>query len=187
VYSEFQLSEIIMSDFTFIVLARAIHVMAGVTWAGAAFILAMVVIPLAAQHGAEGAGRWLSLVARRAGTFMGISALLTVVSGIYLFAILHSRDASAGGLVLKSGAAAALLALAIGLLVARPAGQKLAKLHEGRTDGAGDGRVPLCLGRGVTHAGAAAPGKGASAKSRFFNKLARFLVAPDASVFGEDA
>ncbi len=39
-------------------------------------------------------------------------------------------------MVLKSGAAAALLALAIGLLVARPAGQKLAKLHEGRMDGA---------------------------------------------------
>lgn len=124
-----------MSDTALIVLARAVHVMAGITWAGAAFVLAMVIVPLAARHAAEGAGRWLGMAARRAGKLAGISALLTVLSGIYLFAALHPHDDSASGFVLKSGAAAALLSLAVGLLVGRPAGLKLAQLQEASKDG----------------------------------------------------
>jgi uncharacterized membrane protein len=128
--------EIVMSYFMFIVLARAIHVMAGVAWAGAAFILALVIVPLIARHGAEGAGRRLGLVARRSGMLSGVAALLTVLSGIYLFVALHPHDRSAGGLILMSGAAAALLSMAVGALVGRPAGQRLAKLHDARPDGA---------------------------------------------------
>ncbi len=125
-----------MPDFALIVLARAIHVIAGVTWAGATFMLAMVVVPLAARYGAVGAGRWFGMAARRAGVIVGMSALLTVLSGVYLFAALHPHDESAGGLILKSGAAAALLSLAVGLLIARPAGQTLEKLYDARLDGA---------------------------------------------------
>lgn len=124
-----------MHDLTIIVLARAIHVMAGVAWAGATFMLAGVVLPLAMRHGAEGAGRWLGLVAQRAGRAIGISALLTVLSGIYLFAALHPHDDSASGLVLKAGASAALLALAIGFLTGRPAAQRMAKLQEALSSG----------------------------------------------------
>jgi uncharacterized membrane protein len=122
-------------DLMFIVLARAIHVMAGVAWAGGAFMLAGAVVPLSMQHGAEGAGRWLGLVAQRAGRASGIAALLTVLSGIYLFAALHPHDASVSGFVLKTGALAALLALAVGFLAARPAGQRIAKLQETQSSG----------------------------------------------------
>lgn len=118
-----------MSESAFIVLARADHVLAGVGWAGTAFMLAVVLVPLA-QRGADGAGSWLGPVARRAGPLSGICALLTVLSGVYLFAVLHPHDESAGALVLKAGAAAALLALAVGVLVGRPAGQRLAKLQQ---------------------------------------------------------
>lgn len=124
-----------MFDFTLIVLARAIHVLAGVTWAGATFILAAVVVPLAVRHGAEGAGRWMGLVARRAGMFSGISAVLTVLSGIYLFAALHAHDDSLGGLILKSGSLAALLALAVGVLAGRPAGRRISQLQDAQVDG----------------------------------------------------
>jgi uncharacterized membrane protein len=119
-----------MSNVELIVLARAVHVLAGVIWAGATFILAAVVVPIAARHGAEGAGRWTGMIARRVGPMSGISALLTVVSGIYLFVALHPDDSSAAGLVLKVGAVAALLSFAVGFLVGRPAGQKLVKLSE---------------------------------------------------------
>jgi hypothetical protein len=64
------------------------------------------------------------------GHTLGISALLTVLSGSYLFATLHAKDGSASGLVLKVGAVAALLSLVIGFLVARPTGRKLASLSE---------------------------------------------------------
>jgi uncharacterized membrane protein len=128
-----------MSDLTLIMLARVIHVMTGVTWAGATFVLAMVVVPLFTQHGSDGAGRWLALVARRAGMLTGISALLTVLSGIYLFATLHQHDDSAGGLMLKAGAAAALLALAVGLFIGRPAGLSLERLQAANMAGTAPG------------------------------------------------
>lgn len=118
-----------MSNIEFIVLARTVHVIAGVAWAGATLLLAAVIVPIAARHGAEGAGRWTGMIARRIGPMSGISALLTVLSGIYLFAVLHPNDSSAGGLVLRTGAIAALLSLAVGFLVARPAGLKLARLN----------------------------------------------------------
>ncbi len=118
-----------MVDFTFIVLARAVHVAAGVAWAGGTFVLAGVVLPLMREHGAQGAGRWLGMVARRAGMASIVAALATVVSGVYLFHVLHAQDGSASGLVLKAGAVAALLALGAGLLIGRPAGLKLAQLQ----------------------------------------------------------
>jgi uncharacterized membrane protein len=119
-----------MFNIVLIAVARTVHVMAGVTWAGATFLLAAVIMPIAARHGVEGAGRWISMIARRVGPMSGISALLTVLSGIYLFAALHPNDSSAGGLVLKTGAVAALLSLAVGFVVGRPAGLKLERLNQ---------------------------------------------------------
>jgi uncharacterized membrane protein len=119
-----------MPNIELIVLARVVHVMAGVIWAGATFVLAAVIAPIAARHSAEGAGRWTSMVAGRVGPILGISALLTVLSGSYLFATLHSNDGSAAGLVLKVGAVAAFLSLVIGFLIGRPTGLKLARLSE---------------------------------------------------------
>jgi uncharacterized membrane protein len=124
-----------MSEVAFIVLARAIHVMSGVTWAGAAFVLATVITPVLVPSGADNSGPWLGTVGRRAGALSGISAILTVLSGLFLFAVLHPHDNSAGGLVLKSGAMAALLSLAVGVLIGRPAGLGIARVYASR-DGA---------------------------------------------------
>jgi uncharacterized membrane protein len=119
-----------MPNMELIVLARVVHVMAGVIWAGATFVLAAVIVPIAARYGTEGAGRWSAMVAGRVGPISGISALLTVLSGSYLFATLHSNDNSAAGFVLKVGAVAAFLSLVTGFLIGRPTGQKLARLSE---------------------------------------------------------
>lgn len=124
-----------MNELSLIVLARAVHVLSGVAWAGATFVMAGVVVPLLARHGAEGAGRWLGMVGRRAGRASMVAALLTIVSGAYLFSALHPHDTSAGGLVLKSGAVAALLSLAVGLLVVRPTGLSLARLQAPHPEG----------------------------------------------------
>ena len=69
--------------------------------------------------------------------------LLTVLSGIYLFAVLHPNDSSAGGLVLKTGAIAALLSLAIGFLLGRPTGLKLANLNQQSSPAAAPSPVML--------------------------------------------
>jgi uncharacterized membrane protein len=119
-----------MFNIVLIALARMVHIMAGVTWAGATFLLATAIVPIAARHGEEGAGRWIGMIARRVGPMSGLSALLTVLSGVYLFAALHPNDNSAGGLVLKTGAVAALLSLSVGFLIGRPAGLKLGRLSQ---------------------------------------------------------
>jgi uncharacterized membrane protein len=135
-YIEIAKRESLMLQIDLIVLARAIHVIAGVAWAGATFMLAAVIMPIAVRHGAEGAGRWMGLVARRAGMSSMVAALLTVLSGIYLFAVLHEQDASAGAAVLKAGALAALLSIAVGVAVARPAGIELGRLQQTLAEGA---------------------------------------------------
>lgn len=120
-----------MSELTIIVLARVIHIAAGVIWAGSTFVMAAVILPMMARHGAEGFARWAGPIAQRVGPLSGIAALLTVLSGIYLFAALHARDASTGALVLKVGAVAAIVSLLTGLFVSRPAGRQLAALSQG--------------------------------------------------------
>jgi len=119
-----------MSSITLIVLARVIHIMAGVIWAGAAFMLAMIIVPIAARYGAEGFDRWTGVIARKVGPASGIAALVTVLSGVYLFASLHPHDHSASGVVLMAGAVAAVLSLATGFFLGRPAGRKLFELRE---------------------------------------------------------
>jgi uncharacterized membrane protein len=141
-YRQYNLKDVVMSEIAFIVLARAIHVMSGVTWAGAAFVLAMVIAPTMVPKGSDIPSPWLGTVARRAGALAGISAVLTVLSGVFLFAVLHPHDNSLSGFVLKFGATAALLSLAVGLLIGRPAGLEVARLHAGR-----DGAAPETIQR----------------------------------------
>jgi uncharacterized membrane protein len=119
-----------MPNLELIVLARVVHVMAGVTWAGATSLMAAAIVPIAARHGTEGAGRWTAAIVRRVAPMSGVSALLTVLSGIYLFASLHANDRSAAGIVLGVGALAAILSLAVGFFMGRPIGVKLEKLNE---------------------------------------------------------
>jgi uncharacterized membrane protein len=116
-----------------IVLARVLHVIAGVGWAGGTFILAGVIVPMTSRYADEGFDRWASLIARRVGPMSGISGFLTVLSGIYLFAALHASDTSLSGWVLRAGALAALLAFAAGL-VSRATGRRLATVSEMAAD-----------------------------------------------------
>jgi uncharacterized membrane protein len=119
-----------MTPVALILLARAIHIVGGVIGAGSMFLLTWVVFPIGRQHAAEGAGRWVAAIARKAGPVTGIAALLTVLSGIYLMLVVHPGDRSVGGLVLQTGALAAILSFFTGLFIGRPAGQKLLQLMQ---------------------------------------------------------
>jgi uncharacterized membrane protein len=112
-----------------LVLARVLHIFGGVIWAGSMFALSFGVMPIGAQHAAEGSGRWTGLVMRRLGPASGISAVITVLSGFYLFAVLHSGDHSVSGIVLGTGAAAGVLSLLVGVLIGKPAGLRLSELQ----------------------------------------------------------
>jgi uncharacterized membrane protein len=119
-----------MTTVALILLARALHILGGVTWAGSMFLLTWVIFPIGAQHAADGAGRWVATIARKAGPVTGISAMLTVLTGIYLMIVVHPGDRSAGGLVLQAGALAAILSFFTGIFIGRPAGQKLMQLMQ---------------------------------------------------------
>jgi uncharacterized membrane protein len=119
-----------MTTVALILLARAVHILGGVIWAGSTFLLTWVIFPIGSQYAAEGAGRWVGTIARKAGPVSGISAMLTVLSGIYLMLVIHPGDRSAGGLVLQAGAVAAILSFFVGIFVGRPAGQKLLQLMQ---------------------------------------------------------
>ena len=112
---------------TLILLARAIHILAGVYWAGSMFVMAGHLLP--ALRNNTGAGPALVPVMKGIGMRSGIAALITIFAGFYLFAALHGEDKSAGAQVLTTGAIAAILALIIGFAVNMPAGRKLGQLN----------------------------------------------------------
>lgn len=118
-----------MATATLLLLARVLHIFGGVIWAGSMFALSFAIMPIAARHANDGAGRWMGQVMGRLGPASGISALITVLSGIYLFATLHSGDKSVGGMVLGLGATAAVLSLLVGALIGRPAAMRMSKLQ----------------------------------------------------------
>jgi uncharacterized membrane protein len=118
-----------VSSITMIVTVRAVHVIFAVAWAGAMFVLATIIAPIALRHDSEGAGRWTGMINLKLGPILGIAGMLTVLSGIYLMVVLHGQDETMSGLVLKAGAVAALLALLLGLIVGRPTGLKLVALN----------------------------------------------------------
>jgi uncharacterized membrane protein len=129
-YIEYQRRIPVMSSALLILLARAVHILGGVAWAGSMFMMTSVILPIAARHGSEGFGQWMGMIGRKVGPSSGIAALLTIVSGIYLMAVLHQGDRSIGGLLLISGAVAGLLSFGVGFFIGRPAGLKLAELNE---------------------------------------------------------
>lgn len=121
-----------MIDVRIVALARVVHVIAGIVWAGGAFVMAGVIVPMTTRYASEGFARWSGLIARRVGPMLGIAALFTVLSGVYLMMTLHASDTSASGLVLRAGGLAALLAFAAGF-VSQVTGLRLRQLDEVRS------------------------------------------------------
>ena len=67
-----------MSSALLILLARAVHILGGVFWAGSVFVMASVILPLAAKQGNEGFGQWVRPIGRKVGPAAGIASLVTI-------------------------------------------------------------------------------------------------------------
>ena len=121
---------------------RVLHILLGVLWVGAIFMIAVFVGPAIADAGPDGAKVMGALVKRRVLNIVPTFAAITIVSGFWLY----SRDSSgmqgpwvhsAMGRTLGIGAVLSLVAFVIGLTVMRPStlravalGQSLAQLPE---------------------------------------------------------
>ncbi|HKE94044.1 MAG TPA: hypothetical protein VKB34_07040 [Povalibacter sp.] len=116
-----------MTSVPLILIARMLHVIAGILWAGVVFVIVSTVMPIARQHAKDGAERWTSMISQKAGPLSGIAAIVTLLSGVYLMIVMHRGDSTMSGLLLRIGALAGVLAFILGVAVARPLAMKLAR------------------------------------------------------------
>ena len=121
-------------DFLFLV-ARVLHVTLGVFWAGALVFNAAFLFPAMRDAGPDGAKVAAGLMRRRFLNIIPVAALLTVVSGSYLYWVASAGFSAAYmgspmGMTYGFGAIAALSALGLGLAVLRPSMLRAAALSQ---------------------------------------------------------
>jgi uncharacterized membrane protein len=123
-----------MDDRTLMLTLRAVHILGGVFWAGAAFLLTWFLMPAQRKLG-RAAGPFIRelMIERKLSTWMTAAAGLTILSGLGMFWRLSSMSggafgASRQGMTLGIGAAAALLAAFVGSMWGGATAKKMARL-----------------------------------------------------------
>jgi hypothetical protein len=114
---------------------RLVHVLLGVFWAGTLMFTALFLTPSIRDAGPEGAKVAAGLLRRRFLDVMPVVALLTILSGLWLYwrvsgGFQPTYVHSAAGVTLAIGALAAILALTLGLAILRPSMLRAAALSQ---------------------------------------------------------
>lgn len=107
-------------------IARLIHVVGGILWVGAMFFLVVFLGPALEDVGPDAGKVMGALMKRKLMVFTPVVAILTVLAGLYLYWRVSDGFNSAymgsrAGMTYGLGAAAAILAFIIGIVVTRPA------------------------------------------------------------------
>lgn len=118
-----------MGDHGLVLALRLAHVAGGIMWAGAALLMAGFVVPAARGAGADGFLPRL-MGDRRAGLYMMATAIVTILSGIALYARMSALTQggfaeSDQGITLGIGGIAGVLALLTGALGTGPAARRM--------------------------------------------------------------
>jgi len=116
-----------------LIVARVLHIGGGVFWAGTLFFLSRFLMPAIADAGPAGGQVMQALAKRGFTTALPVAAIITVLAGIYLmYRVSAGVDGvymgSGSGITFSTGAAAALIAMAIGSTVVRGSVEKMLKL-----------------------------------------------------------
>jgi len=111
---------------TQILVLRILHIATGVYWAGAVFFAATFLIGAVVDAGPAGGQVMAALVRRRYFEILPGAAAVTILSGLLLYYRISGHFdpvwmGSRMGITLGIGAVAAVVALLIGIFVARPA------------------------------------------------------------------
>lgn len=98
---------------------RALHILLAALWVGAAFLLSVFVMPAVRDVGPAGGQLMATLQKRKLHAFMGGSAALTVLTGIWLYwlftaGLQEQAMFSPGGLAFGIGGLCGLLAMILG-------------------------------------------------------------------------
>jgi len=113
-----------------IILARAVHVLSGVIWAGFAIIVGLALVGVPAGETPHAARHARRSMVNRGLRIVALAAILTLLSGAYLFSALHGGGGAPGEIALLLGAVSAVLALIVGAIGNGLPERRLAKLDE---------------------------------------------------------
>ncbi len=118
-----------------LIVVRLIHIGLGVFWAGSVFFTAFFLAPALRDAGPDGAKVAAGLMRRRLFDVLPAVAGLTILSGLWLYwrASVGFQPAymrSPAGMTYGIGAAAAIVALGLGLTIVRPAMMSAARLTQ---------------------------------------------------------
>lgn len=110
---------------TELIVLRLVHILLGVFWAGTLVFLALFLEPSIRAAGPAGGQVMQQLAGRHLLQVMPVVGLVTILSGLRLLAIMSNGFTgewmrSRPGMAYSVGAAAALLAFGIGVLIMRP-------------------------------------------------------------------
>jgi uncharacterized membrane protein len=129
-----------MDGSLFSLVLRLTHILAGIFWVGVAFLMAGFILPTLRDTGPEG-GRFMQqlMVRRRLPIFLGLAMLLTVLSGLIMYARLaratHGTWAGTPpGIAYGVGGLAAILAAVAGFAISGSAGRRMMAIAQ-RSEG----------------------------------------------------
>ena len=119
-----------MSDNTYILILRLLHIGFGIFWAGSVFFFALFVAPSAKASGPEGAKFMQQLAKTNYPVIIMIAAMITILAGILLIGKLSGGFQSVWfstpyARVLTTGSAMGIIAFIIGFSVNRPAAARI--------------------------------------------------------------
>lgn len=116
----------------YMIVLRLIHILSGVFWVGAAWMLAGFIQPTARAVGPDAAKFMQRLMQSRLSVLISAAAILTVLSGFLLYDRISGFQlqwiATRAGIGFSLGAIAGIIALIIGGGVTGPVSMRLARL-----------------------------------------------------------
>lgn len=123
-----------------LLLLRLAHVVGGALWVGMAVFTTVFLVPAIEEVGPDGGKVMAALQRRGIMTVLPVLALVTLVSGFWLYWRASAGQAAAfarsgPGIAFGVGGAASLLAYGIGITVLRPSMMRAASLMAGMSPG----------------------------------------------------
>lgn len=127
---------------------RFSHVFFGALWVGMMAFQTFFLMPALAEVGPDSGKLMAALMRRRIPIILPIVALITLISGFWLFQRLSGGEAAGlmrtpMGMAFGSGGAAALVAFLLGIIVMRPAMMRSTTLAESLASASPDDRAKL--------------------------------------------
>lgn len=117
------------------IVLRFVHVVSGAIWVGMMAFMTLFLMPALNEAGPEGGKLMAALQRRRVPVYLPILAVVTIVSGLWLFQRLSGGQftallATPTGLALGLGGLASILGFVIGVFGGRPTMMRYVKVAE---------------------------------------------------------